>query len=331
MVVPALNNAHLEVKNSFLHFPIPTIEKDCRRSSSCPSLVRFSVWEEEAPRSDSSAAVSDDEKVRKDTSGDSTDCGIRSCSSLDSATMDSPSMAWHQLCEMDQSTRNWHQLSAEGFPTCDSGTVLEECQEGDLEAYYSSSKGYGGVNDCYEMADWDGSTPSASPAGGKKVKGWSVGRKAKLLLRGLPFSVDELQLANFIDQMCGPGCLSPDPTPISLLRNQQNRPSGFADVYLSADTDPHYVREKIHLQRLGGRYIEVLSSGGAPRLRGGGGVPSASRWSGASASRDSPKWSSSGGASSFRHGHHAGGSGGGSRHSGAAASSGSGWRHSRSM
>lgn len=91
-----------------------------------------------------------------------------------------------------------------------------------------------------------------------------------LVLRGLPFNIAEADILSFI-KLAG---LSRDDltrdSGILLLTNAQGRPSGFAEIHLNRAVDLREVHERLHMKRIGGRYIEVL----APRQvrkRGGGG------------------------------------------------------------
>jgi hypothetical protein len=81
-----------------------------------------------------------------------------------------------------------------------------------------------------------------------------------LVLRGLPFTVTKEDIISFIQGAGAYQSLTEDP--VSLLSNRQGRPSGFAEVKLAHASDFWDVHEKLHMQRLGGRYIEVLP----PRL-----------------------------------------------------------------
>jgi len=89
-----------------------------------------------------------------------------------------------------------------------------------------------------------------------------------LVLRGLPFNVSEDDVAAFIDHAGALQDLAPG-KPIVLLNNAQGRPSGFAEVNLNRAADFWQVRQKLHMQRLGGRYIEALPPRNASKSFGG--------------------------------------------------------------
>jgi RNA recognition motif-containing protein len=90
--------------------------------------------------------------------------------------------------------------------------------------------------------------------GTREVK-WS--KKSCLVLRGLPFSASECDVADFLERCGVLGSLAPG-RPIILLVNPQGRPSGFAEVNMVGEVEAEEARPAIHMQRLGGRYIEVL-------------------------------------------------------------------------
>lgn len=80
-----------------------------------------------------------------------------------------------------------------------------------------------------------------------------------VILRGLPFTATEEDVAAFIEEAGMSRFLAPF-QPITLLINPQGKPSGFAEIALVSTADFWELREKLHMQRLGGRYIEVLQS-----------------------------------------------------------------------
>jgi hypothetical protein len=79
-----------------------------------------------------------------------------------------------------------------------------------------------------------------------------------LVLRGLPFTVTEAELTSFIEEAGAKDYLAPVAKPINLLSNTQGRPSGFAELHLAKSADFWEVRDKLHMQYFGNRYIEVL-------------------------------------------------------------------------
>lgn len=116
---------------------------------------------------------------------------------------------------------------------------------------------------------WKSRSPKASRRDnkGKGRDAWSVQTPANsttMTLRGLPFSLSEADLLHFIEEAGVSKYDLARDRPCSLLQNPQGRPSGFAEIQLASGADFWEVREKIHMQRLGGRYIEAL----APRDTG---------------------------------------------------------------
>jgi len=104
----------------------------------------------------------------------------------------------------------------------------------------------------------------------KAHKNRTVG--ASIVLRGLPFNVTEADVMDFIVQAgCAKAIAKNDP--ITLLSNQQGRPSGFAEIQLNRPNEFWEVQEKLHMQRLGTRYVEALP----PRGKGAWGASPASR------------------------------------------------------
>jgi hypothetical protein len=102
-------------------------------------------------------------------------------------------------------------------------------------------------------------------------KGKGGGPEITLILRGLPFNVTEAEVAAFVEQNGAMNDLSPV-RPITLLDNAQGRPSGFAELHLNKNATFYEVHEKLHMGRLGSRYIEALPRGRG-KFPGGGGVP----------------------------------------------------------
>jgi hypothetical protein len=94
--------------------------------------------------------------------------------------------------------------------------------------------------------------PQRTPKGSAKSSHWS-----SFVLRGLPFDVTEDDVVSFIEQLGAADAVS-SIQPVSLVTNPQGKPSGFAEVNLSKTSSFHEIQEKLHMQRLGGRYVEVL-------------------------------------------------------------------------
>lgn len=99
-------------------------------------------------------------------------------------------------------------------------------------------------------------------AGSQNLKPYRKGGQSQcasdvLVLRGLPFNVIEADVAAFLEQ-AGVSDSLVGYKPISLLSNASGKPSGFAEIQLKRDVNYWEVQEKLHMQRLGSRYIEVL-------------------------------------------------------------------------
>jgi hypothetical protein len=220
----------IPVKNTFLNFPgrlfapIP----DRRRASSCPHVSSNKIdtlRKAEVPRVDVLAVRNgQDTDNKKDASPASTDCG----SSFGSA-FDSPIGQW---ADYDCSQSLGESIHTSSF----SENFVEH------GAYITGEGGHYHWND-------DGS---------KGQTKWS--RKSCLVLRGLPFTVTECDVANFLEQCGVLGNLAPG-RPIRLLVNPQGRLSGFAEVNMVGNAEAEEARTAIHMRRLGTRYIEVLPPG----------------------------------------------------------------------
>lgn len=115
---------------------------------------------------------------------------------------------------------------------------------------------------------------SQSPkSGGRGKKGSqppSASNHHTLVLRGLPFNVSETEIWQFLESSgVGQDQLADD-SAVVLLSNAQGRPSGFAEVYLARGADFWTVRDRLHMKRLGGRYIEALPPRAGKKPQGGG-------------------------------------------------------------
>jgi hypothetical protein len=88
-------------------------------------------------------------------------------------------------------------------------------------------------------------------------------RPAMLVLRGLPFSAKETEVTALVAKVgvstslskCGIGQRRPS---IRIIEDSMGRPSGFCVLEIAEPSQLHEVRRKLHMQRLGGRYIEAL-------------------------------------------------------------------------
>jgi hypothetical protein len=97
-------------------------------------------------------------------------------------------------------------------------------------------------------------TPKSAPAKGSHSR-------SSMVLRGLPFDATEADVVAFINQHGAADALAPL-EPVSLAANPQGKPSGFAEVHLNSHANFLEVQGKLHNQRLGERYIEVLPPNG---------------------------------------------------------------------
>jgi len=130
----------------------------------------------------------------------------------------------------------------------------------------------------HQRADWpmygNGGWSPGSP-GSKRSRATKYKNATSLVLRGLPFTSTMEEVTAFIDSVGVTKSLRPEEPRIVLLEDAHGRPSGFAEVHLSCSSEFWDCREKLHMQRLGGRYIEVLQpprqSGGKGERFGGGG------------------------------------------------------------
>lgn len=158
---------------------------------------------------------------------------------------------------------------------------VDLCQESSLDTTRSPSTEAGADAD-----DWQGSTDAqaqgapvwqrwhadsgkwpASAGFGQSAKSGGRGKKGgqqaqtnhqTLVLRGLPFHVSERELRQFLESSgVGQDLLAHDGA-VTLLSNSQGRPSGFAEVTLAPGADFSSVKDRLHMRRLGGRYIEAL-------------------------------------------------------------------------
>merc|ERR1719171_1773980 len=77
------------------------------------------------------------------------------------------------------------------------------------------------------------------------------------MLRGLPFTATEDDIAEFLKKAGVTSSLAPGNS-IVLLSNNQGRPSGFAEISLADGYDFGEFRDAVNMRRLGTRYIEVL-------------------------------------------------------------------------
>lgn len=101
-------------------------------------------------------------------------------------------------------------------------------------------------------------TNSLGPRSGNRVS-WKrrIASKTSVYLRGIPFNTTEEEVLSFIDIAGASRYLAPV-QPVELISNKQGRPSGFAEIRLAREKDIAELRERLHLQDFGGRYIEVL-------------------------------------------------------------------------
>lgn len=106
---------------------------------------------------------------------------------------------------------------------------------------------------------WTPQSAWSPPSKNGRNKGRALtSSSTSLVLRGLPFNVSEPEILKFVVQA---GVNRDDLAPaggVVLVANFEGRPSGFAEVHLAPGADFWDVRQKLHMQRLGGRYIEAL-------------------------------------------------------------------------
>lgn len=86
-----------------------------------------------------------------------------------------------------------------------------------------------------------------------------------LVLRGLPFSATSADVAYLVQKAGATANLAASPRAIALLQDASGRPSGFCAVRLSCAAVLQEVQRKLHMQRLGTRYIEALLPGRCER------------------------------------------------------------------
>eukprot|EP00927_Polykrikos_kofoidii_P079208 TRINITY_DN75996_c0_g1_i1.p1 TRINITY_DN75996_c0_g1~~TRINITY_DN75996_c0_g1_i1.p1 ORF type:complete len:303 (-),score=34.92 TRINITY_DN75996_c0_g1_i1:197-1105(-) len=98
--------------------------------------------------------------------------------------------------------------------------------------------------------------------GGSAPSAGATRRRAPvlLILRGLPFMATEADVASFVEKAGVSRSLAKN-QPISLLDDAIGRPSGFCVLQLAVASELQEVQRKLHMQRLGSRYIEALLPG----------------------------------------------------------------------
>merc|ERR1711923_443303 len=82
-------------------------------------------------------------------------------------------------------------------------------------------------------------------------------------MRGLPFRVTENDICEWFSSVV-------DPTDISIIYNNQGRPTGEADVMFNSEADANKAMTKDR-QNMQHRYIELFYDGAGSGGRGGGG------------------------------------------------------------
>lgn len=211
MVVPSLNHAYLEVKNTFLHFPE---QKECQRSTSCPSLPRCSARqsESEAPVRAASAELLHDDKVGKDGRGESdmdriqtpsTDCSSGEFSPYDSEQGDlRKKSSWSSLESMnspksrdseDPAQCKWYELGVDGLPTfvrktadgsevASSNTLVEDSMDTGIPSTVAS-----------------GESVSNGDSDGEGDK--EIGKCTTLMIRGIPPKTVQRNLSKQVNQL----------------------------------------------------------------------------------------------------------------------------------
>jgi len=179
-----------------------------------------------------------------------------------------------------------------GWPNCsdvnESGTSGsandEDFGEGGQENDNSSWNKNRNHEDSFD-GPWKSRSPKASrrDSKGKGRDAWAVQTPANansMVLRGLPFSLTEADLLHFIEEAGVSKYELARDRPCTLMQNPQGRPSGFAEIWLASGADFWEIRQKIHMQRLGGRYIEALPPRDTGKPTGKARSPPSTRQSG---------------------------------------------------
>lgn len=127
-----------------------------------------------------------------------------------------------------------------------------------------------------ESSWWEANANSC----GRGKSSASPSSSSVLVLRGLPFNTTEAEIAAFLKKSgVKQESLIPD-RKIVLLANVQGRASGFAEIHLAPGADFNDIRNRLHMQHLGGRYIEALPPRSTKKLGGSGRKPKGWRRSG---------------------------------------------------
>jgi len=154
---------------------------------------------------------------------------------------------------VEKAVRRKYSRECEDFTYADRHKFSRECEDftyagHETPTFQGKSPVMSSRGAYYESSRVSGRTPKGSAKNGH----WS-----SFVLRGLPFDVTENQVVSFIEQFAPAGILA-SMQAVTLVTNPQGKPSGFAEVQLDKRASFDEVRDKLHMQRLGDRYIEVL-------------------------------------------------------------------------
>jgi len=134
-------------------------------------------------------------------------------------------------------------------------TFEEEYSSEDEDVPYYLRKSDEDDYETYEAYTRHQYTQSSLASGKRQLKNAAP---QLLVLRGLPFMASEADVAAFVEKTGSTRTLSVAGRQISLLDDALGRPSGFCVLNLASSAELQEVQRKLHMQRLGSRYIEAL-------------------------------------------------------------------------
>jgi len=120
--------------------------------------------------------------------------------------------------------------------------------------------------DSGEHSTEEGTTDREASTEGERERTWTEGstestgeapHRPQLVLRGLPFTITEAAVLKFIKSK-GVEASDLAGRDAVVLLMERGRPSGFAEIYLAPTADAKRVKQCLHMQYLGGRYVEAL-------------------------------------------------------------------------
>lgn len=112
------------------------------------------------------------------------------------------------------------------------------------------------ADDMCTLAEEETSTRESTPHREESRSRARETRQPNLVLRGLPFSVTEVAVRRFLRKHMSLAELAEENAVV--LVSEKGRPSGFAEIYLAPAVDSNWVKQRLHMQHLGERYIEAL-------------------------------------------------------------------------